>query len=306
MVSGIQPDGFTPKVIKQTDDYLYAEFQVGPRRRRREVRDSLCNAVPSRAHGGCCACLGHAWHIAASRLLLPQSPTFGFIDDVEFWFKAGQGSRVEYRSASRWGRCHACATTMSKQQQRQHNMLLLLLLVLLSHPLTRTASTAASCPAPLLRAPRLAAAHWAGRCLVASAAPATHLSLRPSHHLSRAPAPWRALQDWRERWQHQPQAHPSECWLLLRCGNACGGDASWHVHADLAAGAWLDPRCGVTLRGIAWFVKLGLHAWAFRGHGGVVQHHRHGCGQPLAFLQSCSSAASAGTSVHTSHARLLR
>ena len=26
-----------------------------------------------------------------------------FIDDVEFWFKPGPGSRVEYRSASRLG-----------------------------------------------------------------------------------------------------------------------------------------------------------------------------------------------------------
>ena len=26
-----------------------------------------------------------------------------FVDDVEFWFKPGQGSRVEYRSASRIG-----------------------------------------------------------------------------------------------------------------------------------------------------------------------------------------------------------
>lgn len=26
-----------------------------------------------------------------------------FIDDVEFWFKPGPGSRVEYRSASRIG-----------------------------------------------------------------------------------------------------------------------------------------------------------------------------------------------------------
>lgn len=32
-----------------------------------------------------------------------QSPTFGFIDDVEFWFKEGKFSRVEYRSASRIG-----------------------------------------------------------------------------------------------------------------------------------------------------------------------------------------------------------
>jgi len=31
------------------------------------------------------------------------SPTFGFVDDVEFWLKPGPGSRVEYRSASRVG-----------------------------------------------------------------------------------------------------------------------------------------------------------------------------------------------------------
>eukprot|EP01025_Chloroclados_australasicus_P034319 TRINITY_DN350_c0_g2_i1.p2 TRINITY_DN350_c0_g2~~TRINITY_DN350_c0_g2_i1.p2 ORF type:complete len:219 (-),score=19.62 TRINITY_DN350_c0_g2_i1:118-774(-) len=58
VVSKIKPDNFTPKIIKKTDDYLYAEF---------------------------------------------QSPTFGFIDDVEFFFPSGKGSRVEYRSASRIG-----------------------------------------------------------------------------------------------------------------------------------------------------------------------------------------------------------
>eukprot|EP00877_Chromochloris_zofingiensis_P007960 jgi/Chrzof1/3417/Cz12g24160.t1 len=58
VVNKLKPDGFEPKIIKQTDDYLYAEY---------------------------------------------QSPTFGFIDDVEFWFKPGKGSRVEYRSASRIG-----------------------------------------------------------------------------------------------------------------------------------------------------------------------------------------------------------
>ena len=26
-VEDIQPDGFTPKIVKQTDDYLYAEFE---------------------------------------------------------------------------------------------------------------------------------------------------------------------------------------------------------------------------------------------------------------------------------------
>ncbi|CAG9464499.1 unnamed protein product [Pedinophyceae sp. YPF-701] len=53
-----QPDGFTPKIVKQTDDYLYAEF---------------------------------------------QSPTFGFIDDVEFFFPKDQPGIVEFRSASRIG-----------------------------------------------------------------------------------------------------------------------------------------------------------------------------------------------------------
>jgi len=58
VVSTLQPDKFTPTIIKQTDDYLYAEY---------------------------------------------QSSTFGFVDDVEFWFKEGPGARVEYRSASRIG-----------------------------------------------------------------------------------------------------------------------------------------------------------------------------------------------------------
>lgn len=44
VVSSTTPDGFTPKIIKQTDDYLYVEY---------------------------------------------ESPTFGFIDDCEFWFKPG-------------------------------------------------------------------------------------------------------------------------------------------------------------------------------------------------------------------------
>lgn len=58
VVETLKPDGFTPKVIKRTEDYLYAEY---------------------------------------------ESPTFGFIDDVEFWFQPGEFSRVEYRSASRIG-----------------------------------------------------------------------------------------------------------------------------------------------------------------------------------------------------------
>eukprot|EP00891_Asterochloris_glomerata_P008707 jgi/Astpho2/8707/Aster-05274 len=32
-----------------------------------------------------------------------KSPTFGFTDDVEFWFPADRNSEVEYRSASRIG-----------------------------------------------------------------------------------------------------------------------------------------------------------------------------------------------------------
>ncbi|KAL4524396.1 hypothetical protein Ndes2526B_g00406 [Nannochloris sp. 'desiccata'] len=60
VVSKLTPDGFTPTIVKQTDDYLYVEY---------------------------------------------QSPTFGFIDDVEFYFtsNATQPYTVEYRSASRIG-----------------------------------------------------------------------------------------------------------------------------------------------------------------------------------------------------------
>lgn len=58
VVESIRPDKYTPKVVKQTDDYLYAEF---------------------------------------------ESPTFGFIDDVEFYFPGGKRDLVEYRSASRIG-----------------------------------------------------------------------------------------------------------------------------------------------------------------------------------------------------------
>lgn len=53
----LQPDKFTPNIVKKTDDYIYVEY---------------------------------------------SSPTFGFIDDVEFWFP-GRNSEVEYRSASRVG-----------------------------------------------------------------------------------------------------------------------------------------------------------------------------------------------------------
>mmetsp|Transcript_14709 Transcript_14709/g.38172 ORF Transcript_14709/g.38172 Transcript_14709/m.38172 type:complete len:229 (-) Transcript_14709:278-964(-) len=59
VVESIHPDKYSPKVVKQTGDYLYAEF---------------------------------------------ESPTFGFIDDVEFYFPPGdKRSLVEYRSASRIG-----------------------------------------------------------------------------------------------------------------------------------------------------------------------------------------------------------
>lgn len=58
VVSALQPDKYTPTIVKKTDDYLYAEY---------------------------------------------QSPTFGFIDDVEFWFPTDKPNVVEYRSASRVG-----------------------------------------------------------------------------------------------------------------------------------------------------------------------------------------------------------
>lgn len=57
-VKASSPDGFTPTIVKQEEDYLYVEY---------------------------------------------QSPLFGFVDDVEFYFPGGPGSRVEYRSASRMG-----------------------------------------------------------------------------------------------------------------------------------------------------------------------------------------------------------
>ncbi|MEW5298008.1 MAG: hypothetical protein WDW38_003701 [Sanguina aurantia] len=58
VVKSLKPDDFTPKIISQTADYLYVEY---------------------------------------------ESPTFGFVDDVEFWFKPGPFFRVEYRTASRIG-----------------------------------------------------------------------------------------------------------------------------------------------------------------------------------------------------------
>ena len=51
-VTSLTPDGFTPKVVKKTGDYLYAEY---------------------------------------------QSPTFGFIDDLEFYFDPTRPGIVEYR-----------------------------------------------------------------------------------------------------------------------------------------------------------------------------------------------------------------
>ena len=58
VVERLKPDGFTPKIVKRTEDYLYVEY---------------------------------------------ESPTFGFIDDAEFYFPEGEFPRVEYRSASRVG-----------------------------------------------------------------------------------------------------------------------------------------------------------------------------------------------------------
>ncbi|PRW33322.1 50S ribosomal L11 [Chlorella sorokiniana] len=58
VVSTLKPEGFNPKIIKQTSDYVYVEY---------------------------------------------ESPTLGFIDDVEFFFPADKPNIVEYRSASRVG-----------------------------------------------------------------------------------------------------------------------------------------------------------------------------------------------------------
>jgi hypothetical protein len=54
VIEKLKPDGFEPKIVSQTEDFLYVEY---------------------------------------------SSPLLGFIDDVEFWFKPGPGSRVEYRCA---------------------------------------------------------------------------------------------------------------------------------------------------------------------------------------------------------------
>ena len=53
-MTALKPDGFTPTVVKQTDEYLYVEY---------------------------------------------ESPTFGFVDDVEFWLPADKPGMVEYRRA---------------------------------------------------------------------------------------------------------------------------------------------------------------------------------------------------------------
>lgn len=58
VVKSLKPDKFTPKIVQQTADYLYVEY---------------------------------------------ESPTFGFIDDVEFFFPSDRKNTVEYRSASRIG-----------------------------------------------------------------------------------------------------------------------------------------------------------------------------------------------------------
>ncbi|GBG65987.1 hypothetical protein CBR_g54966 [Chara braunii] len=58
MIKNTKPDGYTPTIVKTTDDYVYVEY---------------------------------------------ESPTMGFVDDVEFWFPPGDRSLVEYRSASRLG-----------------------------------------------------------------------------------------------------------------------------------------------------------------------------------------------------------
>jgi len=58
VVEGTNPDGFTPKIVKRTADYLHVEY---------------------------------------------ESPTFGFIDDLEVYFPANKPGIVEYRSASRIG-----------------------------------------------------------------------------------------------------------------------------------------------------------------------------------------------------------
>ena len=59
-VKELKPDNFTPSIIKQTDDYLYAEY---------------------------------------------QSPTFGFVDDVEFYVDEAKKQVLSTRPSLR---CTSC------------------------------------------------------------------------------------------------------------------------------------------------------------------------------------------------------
>jgi hypothetical protein len=59
-VNTLKPDNFTPKIITQSDDYLYVEY---------------------------------------------ESPTFGFIDDVEFWFPADKCAFLKLLCLSQVSSC---------------------------------------------------------------------------------------------------------------------------------------------------------------------------------------------------------
>ena len=120
-VAASKPDGFTPAIVSQTEDHLYAEFQVrGGEGRGGEERGAGWRGAGQRVRGlhlskGLSAV--HPWDALTSLRPCPaptastpppwpharQSPTFGFIDDVEFYFPADRPGQVEYRSASRIG-----------------------------------------------------------------------------------------------------------------------------------------------------------------------------------------------------------
>lgn len=98
MVATITPDNFTPTVVTKTDDYLYAEFQVGG---WGCVRMCVCCWFVCVAAGS----VDCGRRLATVLMLRPcpcapaplQSPTFGFIDDVEFFFPPDKPGIVEYR-----------------------------------------------------------------------------------------------------------------------------------------------------------------------------------------------------------------
>ena len=76
-----KPDNFTPKIVKQTDDYVYVEYSSPLVGVSLLSNCLLCDDKLQEEDMTCCV--------------------VQFVDDVEFWFPPGHRSLVEYRSASR-------------------------------------------------------------------------------------------------------------------------------------------------------------------------------------------------------------